>query len=154
LEYDERSPEHVLLRFVERLPTTIRDVVLARCCIAFDRLQASSPQDLFATFRAILLASDRAPLAYTCAKMISVVELALAVPDAPFQRDWHAAIQTQRIDAVDWDGPLTRRHWRAAREEFMRLRATVLDVRALSDMLPEAAEGEHAANGEPHTSTT
>src|SRR5690606_40691056 len=40
--------------FIERLPTTIRDVILARCCKAFGRLQLTQYQDLFATFRAIV----------------------------------------------------------------------------------------------------
>jgi hypothetical protein len=131
------SPDHVLMRFVERLPTTIRDVILARCCMAFGRLQRPN-QDLVGTFRSILTAPSGEARAYMCAKMVAVVELALhadvdsrdphddesadAATPHPF---WNAALKA----------PLIQKHWRAARNEFLSLRKDMLSVDSFQAML-------------------
>ncbi|HEX7079851.1 MAG TPA: hypothetical protein VF329_02420 [Gammaproteobacteria bacterium] len=139
MEPKEESPDAVLLRFVERLPTTIRDIVLARCCTAFGRLQAVPNQDLFATFRAILTAPERENRAYVSAKMAAVLELALhedsADAHAELARDLYEMTRSPRFENLDLDGPLPQKHWRAAREEFRVLRREFLTVEALHRMV-------------------
>lgn len=144
----ERSPDAALLNFMERLPTTIREVVLARCCKAFGRLQLTQNQDLFATFRAIVTASDPEARAYACAMMSAVVELALHDEFA----ETHAGLAAQLESApgghpgsYDLQTPLAQKHWQVAREEFFALRKEVLDAASLHAMLAQPSEGRRPA---------
>ncbi len=142
-----RSPDQALLHFIERLPTTIREIVLARCCQAFNRLQLGQHQDLFATFRAIVSAPDLETRAYTCAKMISVLELALHDEFAATHSDLAKRLEEagRHSGSVDLQTPLVQKHWRVAREEFMALRRDVLGVDAIHQMLVETPEGRRPA---------
>lgn len=144
----QRSPDAALLSFIERLPTTIREVVLARCCKAFGRLQLNQNQDLFATFRAIVMASDPEARAYACAMMSAVLELALHDEFA----ETHAALASQLETALgghagsfDLQTPLAQKHWRVAREEFFALRKEALDTASLHLMLAQPSEGRRPA---------
>jgi hypothetical protein len=132
---------------MERLPTTIRDVVLARCCQAFNRLQLDKHQDLFATFRAIVSATDVEWRAYTCAKMIAVLELAFQDEVA----STHSALALRleesgrQAGSLDLQTPLAQKHWRVAREEFFALRRDALALDALHQMLVVTPEGRRPA---------
>lgn len=143
-----RSPDEALLNFIERLPTTIREVVLARCCKAFGRLQLTQNQNLFATFKAIVRAQDPETRAYTCAKMIAVLELALHDECA----GTHAALAAELEQAsgrvagsYDLQTPLAQKHWRVAREEFFALRKDMLETASLHLMLAQPSEGRRPA---------
>jgi len=129
------SPDDVLVHFVERLPTTVKDVILARCCMAFGRLQPMPQQDLFATFRAILKGRNAGQAAYTCAQMIAVLELILCSPEAPLPAEWHEAAAAQRLDNINMQSPLTQKHWKAAQDDFIQLRETILHAQSLRVML-------------------
>lgn len=130
------SPDHALLQFVERLPLTIREVILAHCCMAFGRLQTES-QDVQATFSAILRRAEGVAPAYSCAKMAAVIELALEMEE--FDHDVCESTGSHRFD-IDMQAPLTRKHWQAARTEFQALRGGALSVRSLHTMLKEYGE--------------
>lgn len=133
----DEAPDDVLLRFVEALPTTIRDIVLARCCLAFGRLQHPGEQDLLATFRAILTAPELEARAYTCAKMGAVVELALSVGPS----DGRQAAERDRMRRPDMNlkSALALKHWYAATEEFQALRRDALGTEALRRLLIASA---------------
>jgi hypothetical protein len=138
----DQTPDELLLHFVDRLPTTIRDVILARCCMAFGRLDRRASQDLFATFRAILTGPGGAERVYMCAKMTAVVELALYEiegGDHAAAREALPEIASERFSDLDLTAPLVRKHWRAAREEFMALRSRLLDTGSLHAMLVHAS---------------
>ena len=143
----DRSPDTILLHFIERLPTTIREVVLARCCQAFHRLQLGQRQDLFATFRAIVLAQDLETRAYTCAQMIAVLELALHDELAAMHSELAERLEQtgRQPGSLDLQTPLAQKHWRVAREEFFALRRDVLAVDAVHRMLVDAPEGRRPA---------
>lgn len=152
MQCQRRSPDVTLLNFIERLPTTIREVVLARCCKAFDRLQLSQNQDLFATFRSIVIArEDQEARAYACAKMIAALELALHDESA----GTHTALaselersQCRQSGSYDLQTPLAQKHWRVAREEFFALRKDGLDAASLHSMLVEQSDGRRPAGVE------
>lgn len=146
--HSSRTPDLTLLHFIERLPTTIREVVLARCCQAFGRLQLRAHQDLFATFRAIVLVPDLELRAYACAKMAAVLELALHDEFAESHSTLAQELDTaagRQVGSLDLQTPLAQKHWRVAREEFAALRRDGLAVDALSRMLVEAPEGRRPA---------
>jgi hypothetical protein len=135
LDNTTEAPDDALLDFVDELPATVKDLILARCCMAFGRLQPVPRQDLSATFRAIVRAGDAVQAAYTCAQMVAVLELVLCSPDAPLPAAWHEAAAAQRLYNIDMQSPLTRKHWEAAHEGFSRLRATLLHSQSLRRML-------------------
>lgn len=143
----QRSPDQALLNFIERLPTTIREIVLARCCQAFNRLQLDQAQDLFATFRAIVSAPNPEARAYACAKMISVLELALHDECAATHSELAQRLERagRPTGSSDLQTPLAQKHWRVAREEFFALRREVLGVDALHQMIVQAPEGRRPA---------
>lgn len=144
MDHDDRFPDEVLLHFIERLPTTIRDIVLARCCKAFGRLQLIPNQDLFATFRAILREAEDEARAYSCAKMIAVVELALQDDgwrcEAAFDRDLCEATGARRFSTIDLQAPLAQKLWQAAQNEFTALRGGPLSIGSLQNMLGNESE--------------
>lgn len=148
------SPVDALLDFVEQLPTTVKDVILARCCMAFDRLQPDPQQDLFGTFRAILVRGDAEEAAYACAQMTAVLELTLCSPEVRLPKEWYEAAVAERLDDVDLESPLPQKHWSAAQDDFARLRSTRLHPQSLRLMLIRAsareadtAEREHDDRG-------
>src|SRR5690606_18705690 len=104
------SPLDALLDFAEQLPTSIKDVILARCCLAFDRLQPHVQQDLFATFRAIVVSGNPAQAAYACAQMAAVLELTLCSPESHLPPEWYEAASRHRLVAVDLDSALAQKH--------------------------------------------
>lgn len=130
-----RDPSDVLLKFVARLPTTIRYVILARCCMAFGRLHVTQRQDLLATFRAILTTPVGEQRAYVCAMMTSVVELALhhngADSQASLVRLLSESPAGQAFGSFDPEAPLVQKHWEAAREDFQALRRSELGTPSL-----------------------
>jgi hypothetical protein len=137
------SPDEALLDFVGRLPAAMRDLVLARCCMAFDRLHLTPKQDLLATFRAILMTPDGDARAYMCAKMSAVVELALredgeAVQAAIARASFETA-GPDRCDGISLQAPLTQKDWDTARDEFLALRAHALSIKSLHHMLTQAS---------------
>lgn len=142
MSLNEAFPDEVLLHFIERLPTTVREIVLARCCKAFGRLQLVPKQDLFATFCAILRERNDEARVYTCAKMIAAVELALedegCRSEAAFDRELYDATGARRFSNIDLRAPLTQKLWQAARTEFLKLRSGPLSVRSLHEMLTDA----------------
>jgi len=129
------------LDFVEQLPTTVKDVVLARCCMAFDRLQPDPQQDLSATFRAIIVSGDDGQTAYTCAQMAAVLELILCSPEARLPRGGCEAATGQRLGGT-WGSPLAQKHWSAAQDDFARLRTTALHPQSLRMMLIRDSEAK------------
>jgi hypothetical protein len=135
LNISTEAPDDALLEFVEALPATVKDVILARCCMAFGRLQPVPRQNLSATFRAIVQAGGPPQAAYTCAQMIAVLELVLCSPEAPLPAAWHEAGAAQRLHNIDMQSPLTQKHWDAAREEFSQMRVTLLHARSLQRLL-------------------
>jgi hypothetical protein len=143
----DRSPDTILLHFIERLPTTIREVVLARCCQAFNRLQLEQRQDLFATFRAIVVAHDPEMRAYTCAQMIAVLELVLQHEHAAAHSELAERLERagRPAGSLDLRTPLAQKHWQAAREEFFALRRDALAVDAVHRMIVDAPEGRRPA---------
>jgi hypothetical protein len=142
----DRSPDELLLHFVERLPTTVRDIVLARCCLAYGRWHPTQKQDLFATFRAILQAPEGEMRAYMCAKITAVIELALhdeyPASHATLARELLGPRAHGQLGTVDLESPLTQKHWRAAKEEFLGLRRDGLNVESIHRMLGHAAAAE------------
>ena len=138
------SPDNVLLRFVERLPTTIRDVILARFCVAFGRLQPTAHQDLPATFRSILMTPAGEGRIYSCAQAVAVLELVLHEGSACSQEALARALAEtagfQRFQDIDLHAPLAQRHWQNAREELLALRGTTLSVESLSRLLADDLE--------------
>lgn len=146
----QRRPDLALLYFIERLPTTIREIILARCCEAFDRLQLGKTQDLFATFRSIVSAPDLETRAYTCAKMVAVLELALHDETAATHTELAERLEKagRHTGTVDLQTPLAQKHWQVAREEFFALRRDLLAVDALHQMLVHAPEGRRPAGVE------
>src|SRR5690554_2298173 len=100
------SPLDALLDFAEQPPTTVKDVILARCCLAFDRLQPHVQQDLFATFRAIVVSGEPEQTAYACAQMAAVLELILCSPESRLPGGWYHAAARHRLVAVDLDSAL------------------------------------------------
>lgn len=146
----DQFPDEVLLSFVEGLPTTIRDVILGRCCMAFGRLDRLPNQNLFATFRAILMPEgQRHP--YLCAKMAAVVELALyecesssgaALADELLERTG-----APRFVRIDLHARVAEKHARIARDAFMDLRRDVLHTEALSRMLVQVRDRQERAQG-------
>jgi hypothetical protein len=150
LQQPHRSPDSILVHYIEHLPTTIRDVVLARCCQSFNRLQLDQHQDLFATFRAIVSAPDVECRAYTCARMIGVLELAFQDEFASTHADLALRLeQSGRLaGSLDLQTPIAQKHWGVAREEFFALRRDVLAVDALHQMLVVTPEGRRPAGVE------
>jgi len=141
---NQRSPDAALLNFIERLPTTIRDVILARCCKAFGRLQLTQYQDLFATFRAIVTPNNPEARAYACAMMTAVLELALHDELAVTHTALAAELETapgRQPGSYDLLTPIAQKHWQAAREEFFALRKEVLDTASLHLLLAQPQEG-------------
>jgi hypothetical protein len=138
------APDEVLLHFIDRLPTTIRDVILARCCMAFERLDFTRNQDLSGTFRAILVAPRGKVAVYRCAKMAAVVELALyeygEADTNSIVSELHATTGSHRFDENSLKAPLAQRHWQAAYDEFLSLRGGALSTRSLYTMLMEEGE--------------
>jgi hypothetical protein len=128
-----------VLQFVERLPTTIRDVILARFCMAFGRLQPAANQDLSATFRSILLMPGCEGRAYACARVVAVLELVLhedsVCIQAALARELAETTGFRRFSSIDLGAPLPQKHWQHAREEFLALRRTSLSVDSLSRLL-------------------
>ena len=146
----QRRPDLALLHFIERLPTTIREIILARCCQAFNRLQLDQVQDLFATFRAIVSPPELEAQAYALAKMIAVLELALHDEMAGTHSELAERLEKAgRLGgSLDLQTPLAQKHWQVAREEFFALRRDVLAVDALHQMLVQAPEGRRPAGVE------
>jgi hypothetical protein len=146
--HSQRSPDAALLHFIERLPTTIREVVLARCCQAFGRLQLTQHQDLFATFRAIVMAAEPEARAYACARMIAVLELTLhdefAETHSELARELEKA-PCRPAGSFDLRTPLAQKHWQGAREEFFNLRKDALGTESLYRMLVQPLEGRRPA---------
>jgi hypothetical protein len=145
---DQRSSDEALLHFIERLPTTIRDIILARCCMAFERLHFTPNQDLFRTFRAILMAPQGKARVYTCAKMAAVVELALYEYGEGDQESIASelleATGSHRFKNNGLEAPLAQRHWQAACEDFHSLRQGALGAKSLHKMLLEEVEWERS----------
>jgi hypothetical protein len=141
------SPVDALLDFAEQLPTTVKQVILARCCMAFGRLQPDVQQDLFATFRAIVVSAEAGQAAYVCAQMAAVLELTLCSPEAPLPREWYRAAADQRLDRIDLDSALAQKHWRAAQDEFARLRNTLLHPQSLRMMMILESTRETTSTG-------
>ncbi|MBN1239680.1 MAG: hypothetical protein JXB36_14345 [Gammaproteobacteria bacterium] len=144
-------PEDVLLRFVERLPTTIRDVILARFCMAFGRLQPTDNQDLSATFRSILMTPAGEARAYACAQAVAVLELVLhegsACSQEALARELAGTAGSRRFEGIVLDAPLAQRHWHNAREELLALRATSLGIDALCRLLANRLDAsEHRSS--------
>lgn len=139
----DQSPDEILLKFIEGLPPTVRDVILARCCMAFGRLDASPNQNLFGTFRSILMPEGQSQ-AYVCAKMAAVVELALYECDsgsgAALANELLERTGSHRFVSIDLQAWVAEKHWRAARDAFLELRREALHSESLSRMLVQARD--------------
>src|SRR5690606_26519171 len=96
---------------------------------------------------AIVSASDLEQRAYTCAKMIAVLELALHDELAETHADLAERLEQagRQTGSMDLRTPLAQKHWRVAREEFFALRREMLCVDSLHEMLVAAPEGRRPA---------
>lgn len=122
-----KTSDVVLIDYVEGLPTTIKDVVLARCCMAFDKLEFGHDENLLALFTSIIQPAGRASpigIIYECAKMIGVISLALetgTLDYEAFYRHLHEQTGGQMFNEMSLRAPLADKHWQAAREQFQSL---------------------------------
>jgi hypothetical protein len=111
----DRSPDQVVLDFLDVLPTTIREQVLFKCCFG---VEAADFADLALEDRlAILDKFLRDPgfsTSYRCAQLIGVVEMVLEPPASKAKK------------------PLMERHLEAARDRFAELRRDLLSPQALA----------------------
>lgn len=132
---EDPTPGDILKEFADSIPVTIAGNVLARCCIAFDRLEARPGQDLLATFKAIVDEATGIDLGYRCAMMCGVLELALE-GGGPSDR---AALFHELADEHDnatfrqmeFQVPLQERHREDAVARFRELREDVLSAPSL-----------------------
>jgi hypothetical protein len=128
------TPADLLKAFAANLPTTIRDLILARCCIGFGRLEGRPNQDLLAAFDEIMDEVKGHELAYRCAMMAGAMELALQNegPDPEsFNREMYEQLGNPMFKAKELQAPLDKRHWAQAVEEYDVLRSAGLHPYAL-----------------------
>lgn len=128
------TPLDILREFGLGLPTTMRDVVLARCCMGFGLLEGKANQDIPGDFAKALSGIDTIEAGYRCAAWCGVMELALF--DEPNENGWIDKLAAEHpgndtFTRMALQQPLKRKHWQDAAAQFHDLRQGVLSPEAL-----------------------
>ena len=121
------EPDEILKSFVHGLPTTIREVIHAQCCIAFDHFEAKPGFDFSSAFDELIDQSKKGRetwRALQVAKMLGVIDV-LLVPD-PLFREVHEKLAEEHDEPFFAEmalrAPLRERHFERARQEYLELR--------------------------------
>jgi hypothetical protein len=130
----ERSePDEVLLDFLAKLPSTIRDSVLAGCLIAFDLVRLDPDRDALTDLREALKEGSATGRPYQCAMLMGAVELCLEQlkGDAEYYQELWAEHGIESFRDMALRAPLRDRHYEGSREAFRKLREDALSPRTL-----------------------
>lgn len=133
----EFDPAAILMRFAEGLPATIRDIVLARCNLAFGhhkRMMPDSEESQLDIFRSLFTAKHAVDRGYEIAKICGVLELAVEFDEDHEQFTESLAAKHPEIESFATyaaQAPLKTRHFEQAHAQFAELRSGPLSPRVL-----------------------
>ena len=123
------DPVAALVGFADRLPTTIREVVLFRCCLGLEPLTIDDRRDYREQFASFLEKATMPSKVFRCAMMIGAMEFALREEEVS-NKLWREH-GNEVLRDVALRAPLRARHWKKAQEEFRKLRKGPLGNDAL-----------------------
>ena len=127
------EPNEILFDFLERLPITIKEVVLARTCMAFGKLGLEPEQDLMATLRTVAGHSPT-DLPFRISALCGAVELALIHEQNDediYKRLSAEHPESELFAKMALQAPLKDKHWQSSVESFALLRSGPLSAPAL-----------------------